>query len=40
MNVTIGGQTQFIPLSATLAEITWLVVAIQYQAAQADPRRS
>ena len=40
MNVTIGGHTQFVPLSATLAEITWLVVAIQYQAQRTDPRRT
>ena len=39
MNVTIGGQTFFVPALATLAEITRWLVAIQHQAAQTDPRR-
>lgn len=39
MNVTIGGQTYFLPRSATLAEIKRFVVTIQYLAAFGDPRR-
>lgn len=40
MNVTIGGQVYFIPLSATLAEITRWLVGVQYRAQLTDPRRS
>jgi hypothetical protein len=39
MNLTIGDQTFFIPRSATLQEIAWVVLRVQFLAAATDPRR-